>query len=354
MISGGLRPVYVLVGDDAYRSDRFKAELLSHLNAVELELGVQDEDLATSALEEILDRARTPSLLVAQQVFWLRHAGELFSRGGGGEGNTSTGKKKHGSFPENVSAFAAELAHDPPAVLVFVADHLHLPADRRRISLEDRGRLQRIEQVFASFAEIVECAQASEAEALAEARALTARMEAQAEPAALQELVALCEARLALIARELEKLALHAGERPITVADVQALAASSRTASGFELAAALARGRRPGLEALGRLWADEGDGGAIGLVFQLSRVLQMALIARQHKVRDAGELYRVLPEGLRPPSFGAETVVKVARALPAPRLRSGIRGLHAADIALRSSPPSARLLFEQWLLAVCE
>lgn len=346
--------MYLLVGDETYRSDRFRAELLSHLSAAELELGVQDEDLATTPLEQILDRARTPSLLVPRQVFWLRHASELFARGGGEEGSGPSGKKKHGAFPDNVAAFAAEFDHDPAAVLVFVADHLHLPADRRRISLEDRNRLQRMEQVFSRFAQMVECAQASESEALAEARALTTRLGAEAEPAALQALVALCEARLALVARELEKLALLADGGLITVADVQSLAAVSRTASGFELAAALARGRRPGLETLGRLWAEEGDGGAIGLVFQLSRVLQMALIARQLKVCDQGELYRVLPEGLRPPGFGAETVVRVARALSVPRLRAGIRGLHAADVALRSSPPSARLLFEQWLLAVCD
>lgn len=346
--------MYVLVGDDSFRRDRFRADLLSRLNPEELELGLQDEDLGSAPLEQILDRARTPSLLVPRQIFWIRRTSELFSRGGGEEGGATTGKKKHGAFPDNVAAFAADFARDPAAVLVFVADHLHLPADRRRISLEDRGRLQRIEQVFSGFAELVECGQAGEREALEEARALALRLGASAEPAALQELVAVCEAQLATIARELEKLAMHAAGQPITVADVQALTVAARTASGFELAAALAAGRRASLETLGRLWADEGDGGAVGLVFQLSRVLQMALIARQQQARDTGALYRVLPEGLRPPGFGADAVLRVARALPAARLRSGIRGLHAVDVALRSSPPSPRLLFEQWLFSVCE
>lgn len=282
----------------------------------------------------------------------MRNARELFGRGAaaGDEGGAPKGKKKHGAFPENIAAFAAEFAREPSAVLVFIADHLHLPADRQRVSLEDRSRLQRLEQVFGDFAAMVECAQVSESEAVSEARTMLARLDAQAEPGALQELVAICDAQLALIARELEKLALHAAGAVITLADIESLAVGARMASGFELAAALAAGRRRGLEALGRVWADEGDAAGIGLVFQLSRILQMALIARQGRVRDRGELYRVLPEGLRPPSFGADTVLQVARALPPDRLRAGIRGLHAADIALRSSPPSPRLLFEQWIL----
>lgn len=354
-----LRPVYALAGDESWFRDRFREELRARLDPAALDCSYFDEDLATTPLEDILDRARTPSLMAPLQIFWLRNAKELFARGagrGGEEGGArAAGKKKHGAFPENLEAFARENdGSEPAAVLAFVFDHIHLPSDRQRIGLEDRGRWQRIQEVFGGCGEVVECAQPSPNQALALAGEIAAGLGVSAEPAALRALVELHNAGLAAIARELEKLALHAlPERTITAAAVERLVAGSRLGTGFELASALGSRSRPRcLEALGRIWAEEGDSGAIGLVFQLSRAFEMALILRQQRVQDRSELYRVLPEGLRPPGFAADTVLRLGRALPEARLIEGVRRLHAADVALRSNPPSARLVFEELIFAL--
>ncbi|MGH9483153.1 MAG: hypothetical protein ACRD1L_13780, partial [Terriglobales bacterium] len=101
------------------------------------------------------------------------------------------------------------------------------------------------------------------------------------------------------------------------------------------------------LACLRRIWAGEGDAGAIGLVFQLSRAFAMALILRQQGVRDRRTLYQALPEGLRPPGFAADLILAVSRHMPEALLQRGIELLHAADVELRSSTPSPALVFER-------
>ncbi|HET9784190.1 MAG TPA: hypothetical protein VFP94_04425, partial [Terriglobales bacterium] len=115
----------------------------------------------------------------------------------------------------------------------------------------------------------------------------------------------------------------------------------------------VARRQRPqALASLDRLWAEEGDGAAIGLVFQLSRAMAMAWVVRQQRASDRRALYQVLPEGLRPPGFAADSILALARHMDEDRLTLALRQLHQADAALRASPPSARLLFEQMVLAL--
>lgn len=335
----GLRPVYTLAGDESYLRDRFCAALTALLPAETLAFSRFEADLASTPLDEILDQARSPSLMAPLQVFFVRNAKDLYGRG----------EKKHGDFPANVQRFAQESAEPPGAVVVFIADHLHLPADARRLSLEDKSRLQRIETTLGSCGELVRCARVGESQAAQIAADMAAELGAELDPRAAQALSQQLEGNLGLMRTELEKLALYAlPERRITPEAVMALVSGATAASGFELAELIGRGQRAAsLQALHRLWHEEGPSGAIGLVFQLSRAFKMALVARQERASDRSVLYRVLPEGLRPPGFAADTILAIARAMSQPRLRLAIRRLHAADIELRSSPPDAQLVFER-------
>jgi len=344
-----LRPVYTLAGDEVYLRDQFCSALAGLLPAETLGFSRFDADLATTPLDAILDQARSPSLMAPLQVFFVRNAKELFGRG----------EKKHGDFPANLQRFAADVGTPPAApaaVVVFICDHLHLPADERRMSLEDKTRLQRIETTLGACGELVRCARVSESQAALIAAEMAAAVDAVIAPDAARALSERLEGNLGLMRTEIDKLALHAWpERRIGVEAVTQLVAGGAAASGFELAALIARGQRAAsLEGLRRCWRDEGDNSAIGLVFQLSRAFKMALVARQERATDRSALYRVLPQGMRPPGFAADAILAVARAMSQPRLRLALRGLHTADVELRSSPHAAALVFERLIWNLTE
>ncbi len=362
-MNAGTAAIVTLVGDEAYVRDQFVRELRAALPPETLELGWQEADLAETPLEAVLDQARTPSLMAPCQVFYLRNARELFSRGGGAEEGAAPGtpvraqgKKRHGDFPANLERFAAALGQPPEARLIFVADHLHLPADRARMSLEDKGKLQRIAGTLGAVGELVECGGASLAQAARVAQQMARERGCRLDDASAAALAEGLEGRLGMIEREVEKLCLYAGgSGAIAPASVAALVPAAGASSGFELAGRIAAGERAAsLACLARLWAEEGPGGAIGLVFQLSRVFQMALVVRQEKAGDKRALYAVLPEGLRPPGFAAEAVLAIGRRMREPKLRRALALLHAADVELRSSPLSARLVMERVVLGLTQ
>jgi len=68
-----LKPAYVLVGDEAFFRKRCRDAILEHLVAPDSrDFGLFEFDLAETSLNEVLDRARTPSLMAPFQVFFVR------------------------------------------------------------------------------------------------------------------------------------------------------------------------------------------------------------------------------------------------------------------------------------------
>src|SRR5207253_648759 len=77
-----LRPAYVFVGDETFFRKRCREAILQHLVCrLLLEKKMFDFDLGETDLSEILDRARTPSLMAPFQVFFVRGVKALFGRG---------------------------------------------------------------------------------------------------------------------------------------------------------------------------------------------------------------------------------------------------------------------------------
>ncbi|HXB62387.1 MAG TPA: hypothetical protein VNU94_06015, partial [Acidobacteriaceae bacterium] len=115
---GPLRPGYVLLGDEAYLYERCRRAILDTL--VDPHGGIQMRDFALAEIDlaetnifEALDRAQTPSLMAPFQVLFLRNIKTLYGRGA----------KKD----EFAALDAYGRSPNPQALLVFVADHLHLP-----------------------------------------------------------------------------------------------------------------------------------------------------------------------------------------------------------------------------------
>ena len=55
---------------------------------------------------------------------------------------------------------------NPDALIVFVADHISIPADVRRMEMQDKERYQRIRETMGSYCGIVELARVEEGEAV--------------------------------------------------------------------------------------------------------------------------------------------------------------------------------------------
>src|ERR1051325_7250786 len=105
-----LRAAYVFVGDEAFFRKRFRDAILEHLVPPDLrDFSLFEFDLAETDLAEVLDRARTPSLMAPFQVFFVRGVKTMFGRG---------------SNEDKIEAIESYTKDpNPDAVLIFIADH---------------------------------------------------------------------------------------------------------------------------------------------------------------------------------------------------------------------------------------
>ena len=75
-----LRPVYVFVGDEVFFRQQCREAILQYLVPADMrEFSLFDFDLSETDLAEILDRARTPSLMAPFQIFFVRGVKALFT-----------------------------------------------------------------------------------------------------------------------------------------------------------------------------------------------------------------------------------------------------------------------------------
>src|SRR5260370_4072096 len=111
-----LRPVYVFVGDEVFFRKKCREAILQYLVPADLrEFSLFDFDLAETDLAEVLDRARTPSLMAPFQIFFVRGVKTLFGRG-----SNEDKLKAIEQYCENPN---------PDQMLSLVPDHLTIPAD---------------------------------------------------------------------------------------------------------------------------------------------------------------------------------------------------------------------------------
>ncbi len=148
-----LAPGYVFIGDEAFFRKRCREAILQHLVPADVrELSLYDMDLADVELRQILDQARTPSLMSPFQVFFIRGIKTLYGRG------------KH---DEEFAAIGEYFKNpNPDAMLVFIADHVSIPADARRMDLTDKDRYERIRETLGEYCSVLEFARVEEGDAV--------------------------------------------------------------------------------------------------------------------------------------------------------------------------------------------
>ena len=336
-----LRAAYVFVGDEAFFRKRFRDAILEHLVPADLrDFSLFEFDLGDTDLAEVLDRARTPSLMAPFQVFFVRGVKNLFGRG---------------SNEEKLAAIEDYCKNpNPDALIVFVADHISIPADVRKIEMQDRERYQRIRDTMGQYCGIVELARVEEGEAVRWISDYCASQAVQIEADGARELVDALGGDMMMISNELEKLILYVGEKKrITLGDVETMVLAAKQRSLYELTDAISsKDRVRALEVLDAILSSgDGEEASIGHVYMLAKSFRQMLIILERNVRDQRMLWAALWQGFRVPPFAADDIIRQARRYKSRReLTRAIRLVAKADLALRSNPVSKGLVLERLIL----
>lgn len=336
-----LRPVYVFVGDEVFFRRRCREAILEHLVPPDLrDFSLFEFDLAETDLAEVLDRARTPSLMAPFQVFFVRGVKTMFGRG---------------SNEDKIEAIETYTKDpNPDAVLIFIADHISIPADARRMEMTDKERYQRIRETIGGFCAIVELARVEEGEAVRWIAEYGVTREVKIDADAARELVDALGGDMMMISNELEKLILYVGEKKrVTLGDVETMVLAAKQRSLYELTDAIsAKDRVKALHILDAILSTgDGDEAAIGHLYMLAKTFRQMLVILERNVRDQRMLWAALWQGFRVPPFAADDIIRQARRYKSKReLTRAIRLIAKTDLALRSNPVSKRFVLERLVL----
>lgn len=337
-----LRSGYVLIGDEIFLYERCHRAVLEVLVPQDLrDFCLSDLDLAETSIFEALDRARTPSLMAPFQVIFLRNLKTLYTRGA-----------KKEEFAAINDYFRSP---NPQALVIFVADHIRIPSDPRRMDMEDKNRYERIRETLGDDCGIVELARVDEADALRWIASEAKRSEVQFDSDAARELVDALGADMMLIASEFEKLLLYTGQkRHISLGDVETMVLAAKQRSLYELTDAISAKDKPRALALLHGLLNASDGGeesAIGHLYMLARTFRQMLIILEKNVRDSRAIWQALWQGFRMPPFAADDLIRQARRYKSRReLTRALRLIARADLELRSQPPDKRLVLERLVM----
>jgi DNA polymerase-3 subunit delta len=383
-----LRPGFVLIGDEVFLYDRCrKAVLATFVPEDTRDFCLHDLDLADTNIYEVLDRAQTPSLMAPFQVFFVRNLKTLYGRG-----------SKKEEFAAIDSYFRSP---NPSALILFVADHVRIPTDLRKMDYQDKERYERIRETLGDWCGFVELARVEESDAIKWVTTTAESRGVKFDPNAARELVDSLGADMMLIASEFEKLLLYVsapdgpslndvilsdGEAEakdlrlpstspantarvpdttnstppvltksrVTLGDVETMVLAAKQRSLYELTDAISLCDRPRALLLlhGLLNAsDGGEDSAIGHLYMLARTFRQMLIISEKNVRDSRAIWQVLWQGFRMPPFAADDLIKQARRYKSRReLTRAIRLVARADLELRSSPANKLLVLERLIL----
>ena len=349
-----MRPGYVLLGEEQFLYGRARRGVLQKLVPADLrDFCLHDLELGTdTSIFDVLGMAQTPSLMAPFQVLFVRGLKTLYGRGA-----------KKDEFAAIDQYFRAP---NPQALLLFVADHLQLPADLRRLEREDKDRYDRIRETLGEHCGTVEMQAVAEPDAIAWVQQTAAERGVQMDPDAGRELVDALAGQMMTVAQELEKLILYVSQpvrtgvaatakpNTITLADVETMVLAAKQRSLYELTDAISRHDRAQSLLLLRGLLNASDGGedsAIGHLYMLARTFRQMLILNEKNVRDSRAVWGVLWPGFRMPPFAAEDLITQARRYRSrAELAGALRLIARADQEIRSSPVDKSLVLERLVL----
>jgi DNA polymerase-3 subunit delta len=331
----------LLLGPEAYERRRLK----EGLTAAFAEGAVAQLDLAELPLAAILDDARALSLFASERLIWVVNAeAAVPSARKSSEEDDPEAESGGGPGAGDAASLAAYLKSPTPGVvLVFEAIRFDFEGD-------DKRKQDRVRKFYSALRDVVELRPYAAHEARAEGESLARRAGLSLQPEALDLLVEALGADIARIAVEIEKLALYAGNRPISPDDIANLVPDARATTIFALVNALGRrDRTRALELLDTL-TSEGIYLPLALTF-LSTQFRLAMAAREAGLKSAQQVQAHFTR-LGVPMWGSradqvwQTVGKFGKA----QLERAMKLISEADRGLRDARPDDRIVMEQFLL----
>ena len=336
------RPGYVLLGDEAYLQQESRRGIIDALIDPQFrEYCVSEVDLAEASVFEAIDQVSTPSLMAPFQIIFVRNVRLLYQRGAKKEEFAAI--HKYLTLP------------NPQALLVFVADHLHIPSDVRRMDMQDKDRYERIRETLGDRCGIIELSQPADDDAMRWLIRSAADRGVELEPDAARELVDALHGDLMRLSSELEKLTLFVDQKKkITLADVEQMVVSAKQRSLYELTDAISAHdpARALLLLRGLLNASEsGEDGAIGHLHMLARTFRQMLVILEKNVRDSWGIWQALWPGFRVAPFAVDELIRQARRYKSRReLMQMLERIARADVEIRSSPPDKGMVLERLVI----
>ena len=117
-------------------------------------------------------------------------------------------------------------------MLIFVADHISIPADVRRMEMQDKDRYERIRETLGEYCGMVELARVEEGDGMRWVIEQAQKEGVKVDQDAARELVDALGADMMLVSHELEKLILYVGEKKqITLGDVETMVLAAKQRS---------------------------------------------------------------------------------------------------------------------------
>jgi DNA polymerase III subunit delta len=338
------RAGYVLLGDEGFLYEICRRGVLQALVPEEMkDFCLHELELGQTSIFEALDLAQTPSLMAPFQVLFLRNVKALYGRG-----------QKKEEFKAIDEYFRRP---NPQALVIFIADHISLPQDLRRMDMTDKERAEKIRETLGDVCGVVELQQVSDEDAIKWVRREAEAKGVNFSEDAARELVDALSAEMMMVASELEKLLLYAGamgKASVEVADVETMVSAAKQRSLYELTDAISLKDAPralGLLA-GLLNASEGgEDAAIGHVFTLAKTFRQMLVLNEKQVKEQRAMWQVLWPGFRVAPFAADALIAQARRYKdRGELTRGLRLIAKADLELRSSPADKKLVLERLVM----
>lgn len=335
----GLKPGYVLAGDELFLQEKCRGAVLKAFVPPDLkDFCFSDLDLGSNSIFDILDRAQTPSLMAPFQVIFVRNVRNLYTRGA-----------KKDEFAALERYFKSP---NPQALILFIADFIRIPSDVRRMDMEDKNKYERLTETLGEHCGMVELARVSEEDAMRWVAGTAQDAGNKMEMDAARELVDALGSDMMMISREMEKLLLYTmGRGKITLGDVETMVLGAKQRSLYELTDAISSHNRVRALALLQGLLNASDGGedsAIGHLYMLARTFRQMLVILEKNVRDQRAIWQALWQGFRIPPFAADDLIRQARRYKSRReLTRALRLIARADMELRSSPPDKRLVLER-------
>lgn len=338
-----IAPAYLFLGSEAYERLRAREALLSAVLGDDRESGLARHDLAETPLAEVIDDARALSLFASRRVIVATNAEAVLPRGKAAE-EDEEGDGGGMAAPGGADALAQYMRDPSPGVV------LVFEAARWQFEGEEKKKLERVRKFYAAVPDVVELKPHTAEEARLEARAMVRRAGIQMEPSAIELLVDSLGANLARIATEVEKLALFAPNRAITVDEISALVPDARATTIFALVAALGRrDRARALEHLDTL-SKEGEYLPLALAF-LSTQFRLALAAKEAGLRGPSQVQAHFSRtGVPMWSSRAEQVWQTVSRFSKEQLMRAMKLIYEADKGLRSARPDDRVVMEDFVL----